>query len=162
MFWTVHNSPGAPQKVPAVATDRWRPAASRGLLTSDCEAVISQCWTCSGYWQLSSSHLWKVRASGVEQTEPKANALADMVLHWGKHKFDSTNARSAPSVSLPSAHTPVVWVSGKGHNFLAKPVDILKVRCAWRLASHTLFFRPPWMPLILEMRPLQGSTLRRI
>lgn len=49
MFSTVHNSSGAAQKVPAVATDWWRPVTSRGLLTSVCEAVISQCWTCAGY-----------------------------------------------------------------------------------------------------------------
>lgn len=65
MFPPLSYISGAPQKVPAVASDWWRPATSRGL-SSFCEAVVSQCWTCSGYWQLSSSHLWEVRTSGVE------------------------------------------------------------------------------------------------
>lgn len=128
MFWTVHNFPGVPQKVPAVATDRWRSAASRGLLTSDCEAVISQCWTCSGYWQLSSSHLWKVRASGVEQTQPKANALADMVLHWGKQKFDLYwCSLCSLSIIIMCSHTCSGWRMSERVKFLAKPAVILKV-----------------------------------
>ena len=55
---------------------------------------------------------------------------------------------------LPEYHhyvpAPCKRVSGKGHKLLAKPVVILKVRCAWRWASRTLFFRPPWMHLLSE------------